>query len=156
MREILFRGKRTDNGEWVEGDLVQGVGKQKGLMFIWSEDKRVPMEVFESNVIPETVGQYSGWKDKKGQKMFEGDIVELESRGYYPTIDRGVVIFKDGCFGIEYQTAIARKYGWEKTFHRIGTTDKWQDMSASGTITYTYEVIGNIYDNPELLKGRKP
>ena len=152
MREILFRGKRTDNGEWVQGDLVQGIGKQKGLTFIWSEDKRVPMEVFEANVIPETVGQYSGWTDKKDQKIFEGDIIELESHDYIPSLDRGVVIFKDGCFGIEYQTDVARKFGWGKVFHRIGAISEWRDMGASGTITYTYEVIGKIYDNPELLE----
>ena len=155
MREILFRGKRTDDNEWRQGDLVQGISKQKGLMFIWSEDEYDLTGIFESNVIPETVGQYSGWKDKKGQKMFEGDIVDLEGRGYIPTLERGVVIFKDGCFGIEYQTAVARKFGWGKTFHRIGTIGEWRDMGASGTITYTYEVIGNIYDNPELLE-RKP
>jgi hypothetical protein len=61
-------------------------------------------------------------------------------------IKSGVVIFREGCFGIKYEF-----YG--ESFHQIGKIDTWQDMGASGTITYTYRIIGNIHDNPELLKG---
>lgn len=154
MRDILFRGKRTNTGELVYGDLVHGIEKHRGRIFIWSEADYIPTGIDEFEVIPETVGQYSGWKDKKGQKIFEGDIVEIEPHGYIPTLNRGVVIFRDGCFGIEYLSDVARKFGWEKTFHRIGTISEWRDMGASGTVTYTYEVLGNIYDNPELLEEK--
>lgn len=161
MRDILFRGKRKDNGYFVYGYY----GEFHNRPLIPGENSCQIFEVCENchmfgsmiggfwrEVERETVGQFSGWTDKKDQKIFEGDIVELESHGYIPTLERGVVVFKDGCFGIEYQSAVARKFGWDKTFHRIGTISEWRDMGASGTITYTYEVIGNIYDNPELLE----
>lgn len=153
-REILFRGRSiiadspNEPGYWLYGSLIDGVYSRCIVTPKTSE-----VELDENvEVWPETVGQYSGWKDKKGQKIFEGDIVEIEPHGYIPTINRGVVIFKDGCFGVEYLSDIARKFGWEKTFHRIGTISEWRDMGASGTITYTYEVLGNIYDNPKLLE----
>lgn len=162
MREILFRAKSiiADSPDmpdyWLYGSLIKGT--RFCDEYTWStyyviNPKNSDVELNEDvEVWPETVGQYSGWNDKKGQKIFEGDIVDIEPHGYIPTMNRGVVIFKDGGFGIEYQTAVARKFGWGKTFHRIGTIGEWRDMGASGTITYTYEVVGNIYDNPELLE----
>lgn len=139
MREILFRGKRTDNEEWVEGFYQE---YPKYYVHIQSEYN----DWFP--VFPETVSQYIGLKDRDGQKIFEGDIVEYESHGYIPITERGVVIFEKGCFGIEHST----EYG-TRIFHRIGQTSEWRDMGASGIITYTYKIIGNIHDNPELLKG---
>lgn len=149
MREILFRGKRKDNGEWETGFLVivrGGCSDEK----IYIADK---MTGYHTPIIPETVGQYTGLKDENGTKIFEGDVVEFESHGYIPNIERGVVIFKNGYFGIEYISDVARKYNWGGTVHQIGTTTEWKDMGAGGVITYTYEKIGNIHDNPELLKG---
>lgn len=149
MREILFRGMSQHTDEWVHGWYQPPIRNYGAAITIIADDG-----YFEDiRVRPETIGEFTGLLDKKGKKIFEGDIVELESHGYIPTLDRGVVIFKDGCFGIEYQSDVARRFGWEKTFHRIGTISEWRDMGASGTITYTYEVIGNIYDNPELLEN---
>ena len=148
MRDILFRGKRPNNGDWVVGNLfVPDKDNAPTEICVGTNVIRITYEV-----IPETVGQYTGLYDKNGTKIFEGDIVEFESHGYYPKVDRGVVIFKKGCFGIEFMSELAKELGWDKQFHRIGSVDRWQDMGASGEITYTYEVIGNIHDNPELLK----
>lgn len=149
MREILYRGQmKSDNGEnkkgkWVFGHYCELIDGKKIIPYIYHKGE----------IIKETLGQYTGLTDKNGNKIFEGDIVEFESHGYIPSSERGTVIFKDGCYGIEYEDDFIKKYGWDKKFHRIGMVSEWQDMGASGTITYTYEVIGNIHDNPELLKG---
>ena len=128
MREILFRGKRTDNSEWIYGDLVQ-----------WSDGVQIfdydGVGKVKNNVIPETVGQYTGLKDKNGKRIFEGDIVYCKSR-----LDNAnmVIIFERG----QFRMVLSENYRSDQTnsgFYDINCFDK--------------EVIGNIHDNPELLKG---
>ena len=151
MREILFRGERTYNGEWVEGFAIFADNKA----FILNNAKVEFAKGFNENklnfvlieVIPETVGQYTGLTDKNGKKIFEGDIVEFSSKDYYGSSEKGKVIFSNGCFVIEYVI-----YDDITSFHRIGEVRKEIDMGATHIITYQYEVIGNIHDNPELLK----
>ena len=123
MREIEFRGKREDNGEWVCGYLFK---IWERVYILWGTTNGVPNMV---EVIPETVGQYTGLKDKKGKKIREGDIVKYrreESR----TTSIGVVKFDNASFYIDS--------GWLTSY-------AWLDYEA--------EVIGNFHDNPELLKG---
>lgn len=132
-REILFRGKRLDNGEWVEGNLV--VKKDPLLKtdycFILAQGKGDSFVTWHK-VDPSTVGQYTGLTDKNGKRIFEGDIVEgcdftPEDGGY------GVVGYDDGAFEITGNNI-------EGTFHE----NYWG---------VDLEVIGNIHDNPELMRG---
>ena len=130
MREILFRGKRTDNGEWVYGDLIQNVDCLK----IREQEKSIKKIAKSYAVDPETVGQFTGLCDKNGKKIFEGDIV-LGLFLFDMSIN-AVVKFRDGAFGLEW--------------HR-GEIIEFNAFTSLCNITY--EIIGNIYDNPELLEG---
>lgn len=134
-REILFRGKRTYNGKWVEGSLV--VTSQGGAYIISTvEDKRdatVLVNQCSLNVDPETVGQYTGLTDKNGVRIFEGDIVRYDVN-YHDMV-------------ISYD--VENWGGW-----------LYEDMDDNMQAYSIYEfclkdiaVVGNIHDNPEILKG---
>lgn len=132
MREILFRGKRIDNGEWAEGYYLVAAG----MAFISAFGIREPI-----HVDGETVGQYTGLTDKNGKQIFEGDIVRHHNDNPYaiPTIvEKGKVYWDEG------------RCGWQRTSNGAfnhGVIDTYR-MSHE----CVYEVIGNIHDNPELLK----
>lgn len=133
MREILFRGKRTDNGEWVIGFLSKTRGLDNKLhICIDYEEKGV---MCSSIVIPETVSQYTGLTDKNGKKIFEGDILKYtndDNETHYLT-----VAFEEGAFLINDNGVT--EYDLISTFDCLGI-----------------EVAGNIHENPELLKEAKP
>lgn len=121
MRTIKFRGKRVDNGEWVYGDLL----RIHGVPFIYPDP--APNGWNDYEVIPDTVGQFTGLLDKNGKEIYEGDIVEFGNR----IQGRSKVVFDNGCFMAEaknYETALT----YRVSMHAM--------------------VIGNIYDNPEMLK----
>lgn len=142
-REIIFRGKRIESGEWVEGDLISNAFTTviDGLKCCYILDyKKIEYQdlndVFEMldefEVDPETVGQYTGLKDSTGKRIFEGDIVH-----YKNSIEqaKGLVEF-EGC-----------------RFHF-----EWIDIAEPDGALYFFqcekelEIIGNRFDNPELLE----
>ena len=131
IREVIFRGKRTDNGEWIEGSLLGIDWCDKPSTY--SIAPNTPVSVFYS-VIPETVGQYTGLTDKNGVRIFEGDIVHCVSK-----IDSAdmVIIFECG----QFRMILAEKY------HEYQTNVGYYDINC-----FAKEVIGNIHDNPELME----
>ena len=146
-RESLLRGKRKDNGEWICGDLLQDV--ESGICAIVSYVNLGGNihDLSEScifAVIPETVGQYTGHTDKNGVMIFKGDIVKSTA---YSATTIGVIVWIDeiSSFGVRRVNA-PNPTAWENSsilrFAAIGKTDE-----------FAAEVIGNIYDNPELLNA---
>ena len=135
MREILFRGKRVDNGEWIQGDIVQF--PVHGVVRIVEQEPSYK----DAEVDSDTVGQYTGLTDKNGKKIFEGDIIHLE----YSQVFFGGVYFG------EYTAEVSYKEG---CFITDGTNNGDEiETPLSGFDNDEVEIIGNIHDNPELLGG---
>lgn len=148
MMEILFRGKCTDTGEWLMGDLIRS--QPNGL------GERVPfigkMEIYCFNleadeVIPGTIGQFTGLTDKNGMRIFEGDILAAK----YPEQTRSVPgVVKFGEF-VDVDSADTYHYlGWH--IEVLGSSISILEPSSDGI---EIEVIGNIHDNPEMLEVSK-
>ena len=140
MREILFRGKRLDNGEWVQGNSLIHSMYKKGDVCIGVVEG---LEIY--SVITETVGQYTGLTDKNGKKIFEGDIfVDKEDE------ITSVVEFRNGMFClVDYGIMGAlMPYGYDETAGGFGECD-CQPMDNYNI--HTMQIDGNIHDNPELL-----
>lgn len=129
MREILFRGKTKHGGDWVYGSAY--CSAEKTIIIEVSET--MPTLIEGKYVIPETVGQYTGLCDKNGKKIFEGDICQTKG---FPLID-------DKPFVVEWNDDECSFY-WRDV---VGTDEFNIGVSQNTTI------IGNIHDNPELLKG---
>lgn len=133
MRESLFRGKRADNGEWIEGFLVKKFDK----WYIYDFD----FLPYSSEITPETAGQYTGLTDKNGKKIFEGDIVkEVSMRFRTMEIEKSIFAVEWCDFDLSY-----------RLIRRFDNGEQTTILTNCGD----YEVIGNIHDNPELLQGDK-
>ena len=131
MREILFRGKRVDNGEWIEGFYAHS-GEKK---YILIDNDIAVGYIAMKEVNPDTIGQYTGLTDKNGTKIFEGDIIKQDTA--YKQIIGCVQICKE---------PLSKLYGVCEKFHDGSGTAL---LSVDGD----YEVIGNIFGNPELLRS---
>ena len=139
MREIKFRGKRIDNGEWVYGHyFIEERDIEDGI--IWRDIPQIQQRYGDHfqyfDVDPDTVGQYTGLKNKHGKEIYEGDIIVGTYKEDIGT-DTGLVVFK--C------------YGFKVEIPNVGDDElvDWERYSDS------IEVIGNIYENPELFGDSK-
>ena len=159
IREVIFRGKRVDNGEWVEGDLLQIKYYNKPII----ECKIMPQTPVSSAypVLPETVGQYTGLTDKNGKRILEGDIVRYNT---YDDFDCQSV----AKFGEYNQDGSAGEYSASKCIGFSVDVDNFTcpDLCEYGSNCFSNylkqqnilevaqycEIIGNIHDNPELME----
>ena len=143
MREILFRGKRIDNGEWVEGGSIFKLINKSGEHFfiprfnekvIATHDDNMNIIALEGCILykvdPETVGQYTGLIDKNGVKIFEGDIITIPDS---KNMGRPALI----------------RYDYVRATYEVSRSG-YNPLSLIDAREF-YEVIGNIHDNPELL-----
>ena len=149
MREILFRGKRIDNGDWVEGYLYEHEPPLVGIVSENDEpeaskwfiartgfaDWNMPRPVEIVEVDPSTVGQYTGLTDKNGKRIFEGDILKRYYDDLYAD-DAVIVWFNNGWCAKDVTNMTYEAYSIFK-----------------GDVIPYAEIIGNIHDNPEYMKG---
>ena len=149
MREILFRGQTRRKGEkvrmdgspvesnWVYGGVLQGTGDHS---IIYQTEPDIEKKV----VYTDTLGQYTGLTDKNGTKIFEGDIVKGTA---YSGKFVGIIVWIDeiGGFGVRYRKR-QEATAWENS-------SILKCASKGRTDEFTAEIIGNIYDNPELIGG---
>lgn len=146
-RETLFRGKRSDDGAWVEGHLIQLqvdnflhsiIITPSDTLDVVNEEYALAFMSSEVNVVdPDTVGQLTGLLDKNGKKIFKDDVLSLTYDGYTFNCP---VEFKDGAFIVIKNNAFN---GGDADMTTVGWL-KHDD--------YRYEVVGNIHDNPDLLR----
>ena len=141
MRTIKFRGKKIENGEWLYGDLVQD---DRDCYYIYPNDCG---GLYANNKVnTKTIGQFTGLHDKNGKEIYEGDIVTMFANinklsdpmlsNAEPKYCLTTIVYDDAAFKITFEgkpDAVLNHY--------------------SGAMVKNMEVVGNIHDNPELLKG---
>lgn len=149
MREILFKAKRINNGEWIEGYYYKvpetvhcfkedyeknPVTIHHFIIFARTTDWELPMQTYQTEIIPETLCQFTRLCDKNGKKIWENDIVEAWSQG-----SRAIGQIKQRIDGL-----------W--LLYPAWQNQELWELKPDGNGKTTVEILGNIFDNPELLQ----
>lgn len=129
MRTIKFRGKA--HGRWIYGGLVYSDNIEPAIYF--EVGNKVYKRIDWAYVDPETVGQFTGLTDRKGEEIYEGDVLVIE--------------------GIKYPRHYVVSWNTEKLMFCVGDTPLYAILETGSTTIRQYIVCGNVHDNPELLKG---
>lgn len=150
MREILFRGKRTDNGIWIYGSLFKRIFTH----YIFP----LPSKTSMTEVQGDTIGQFTGLNDKNGKKIFEGDVFKFQ--------DEIFESYHTSC-GTEYNSWETENYGvvgynedygrYEFVQYKYDNNTVEADLHENKYLEFAdfvneLEIIGNIHDNPGLIK----
>ena len=164
MRQVLFRGKRIDNGEWVYGAYINmhhNDGRTHIHHFIIPDGSDMSYGVKLEDILVavdgETVCQYTGLTDKNGKKIFEGDILEVFGI-------RGRVVQECGAFGLYFPYGINYERLEIEIPHNnspyfcyadnyISLWELWWNYEQDDNPLYCAEIIGNVYENEELLEA---
>lgn len=136
----LFKAQRADNGEWVQGNILLDIEKNKP-----SETYRIyPIDHVDiCRIVDETtICQCTGLKDKNGNLIWEKDVVDFFGH-------KGVIVCECGSFGIAYKNFL---YACENDNY-ISLREIYWNFYDGDDLVDTMEVIGNIFDNPELLES---
>jgi uncharacterized phage protein (TIGR01671 family) len=155
MREIKFRGKRLDNGEWVYGAFVpDALETPDNDLTTWGFIRRFNRDIGKMETIEvarESVGQYTGLCDKNGKEIYEGDILRFDDTGEegyeykegFDFINMAVVIWHAGRFELDNFAST-----------NSGVLDEMNHCQEDFIFVFSgAEVIGNIYENPDLIEG---
>lgn len=135
MRQIRFRGRSLRTGEWLYGDLLRNENGAVAVVPPFKLNKHNECSYYE--VDADTVGQFIGVTDKNGKEIYEGDII------LYGNTIKNVVVFRHGAFGY-----LVDGFGFISYAGNTNFTFNPLDRSKE------HEVIGNIFDNPDLLNGK--
>ncbi len=126
MRDILFRGKWKGTNVWLYGELIYASDKER-IAIVTQDDHTAEIEY-------DTAGQYTGLQDKKGNRIFEGDVVHSKRKNY-------LITFRDGMFYASVEECNEHIYGGFP-LHALTTTADDDRLC---------EIVGNRYDNPNLI-----
>lgn len=142
LREIIFRGKRVDSSKWIFGNFLH---PWNGVRYL----ANIHDGLYAYEVIPETVSQYTGLRDKNGVEVYEGDVLQFDDcgeEGYeykegFDFVNRAVVVFENGRFTLDKFLST-----------NSGVVEELNDHKELYTTIENSEVIGSIHDNPSLLE----